>query len=161
VLAPAVRGYRRTMAINHVRSSLPPKKVFEHITNPWEYPKWLLGASTMRDVDDDFPAVGSNFHHRVGVGPLKINDRSQVLEVEQDRKLVLLVKARPVFQGKVTFTIEPQSDGGSLLTIEEVPAFPGAELARPIVDPPTHARNKKSLENLANLMHEGDGETAA
>jgi len=148
------------MAINHVRSSLSPAEVFEHITNPWEYPRWLLGASTMRDVDDAFPAVGSNFHHRVGVGPLKINDRSQVLEVEQDRKLVLLVKARPLFQGKVTFTIEPDGDG-SVLTLEEVPAFPGAELARPLVDPPTHARNRKSLENLADLMHRGDGETAA
>lgn len=149
------------MAINQVRSSLPPAKVFEHLTNPWEYPKWLLGASTIRAVDDDFPAVGSNFHHRVGVGPLKVNDRSEVLEVEPDRKLVLLVKARPLFQGKVTFTIEPDGEGGSVLTFEEVPAFPGAELARPLLDPATHARNKKSLENLADLMHRGDGETAA
>lgn len=148
------------MAKNHVRSSLPPEKVFEHITNPWEYPKWLLGASTMRAVDDGWPAVGTNFHHRVGVGPIKVNDRSQVLEVEENRRLVLLVKARPLFQGKVTFTIEPDGDG-SILTIEEVPAFPGAELVKPVIDPPTHARNKKSLENLANLMHRGDGETAA
>jgi uncharacterized protein YndB with AHSA1/START domain len=148
------------MAINHVRSSLCPEQVFEHLTNPWEYPKWLLGASKMRDVDDAWPAVGSNFHHRVGVGPIKVNDRSQVLEIDPPRKLVLLVKARPLFQGKVTFTVEPDGDG-SRLTLEEEPAFPGASLVRPLVDPPTHVRNKESLENLANLMHPGDGETAA
>jgi len=148
------------MAINHVRSSLTPDQVFAHLTNPWEYPKWLLGASKMRDVDDSWPAVGSNFHHRVGIGPIKVNDRSQVLEIDPPRKLVLLVKARPLFQGKVTFTVEPDGDG-SLLTLEEEPAFPGASLVRPLVDPPTHARNEKSLENLADLMHPGDGETAS
>jgi len=148
------------MATNHVRSSLRPEQVFAHLTNPWEYPRWLLGASEMRDVDDAWPAVGSNFHHRVGVGPIKVNDRSQVLEIDPPRKLVLLVKARPLFQGKVTFTVEPDGDG-SILTLDEVPAFPGAALVRPLVDPPTHVRNKESLENLADLMRSGDGETAA
>ena len=142
-----------------MRSSLSPEQVFAHLTNPWEYPKWLLGASKMRDVDDHWPAVGSNFHHRVGVGPIKVNDRSQVLEIDPPRRLVLLVKARPLFKGKVTFTVEPDGDG-SLLTLEEEPAFPGAKLVRPLVDPPTHVRNKESLENLAELMHRGDGETA-
>ena len=149
------------MAINRVRSSLPPEQVFEHVTNPWEYPKWLLGASTMRDVDDDWPTVGSNFHHRVGFGPLKVNDRSQVLDIDPPRRLVLLVKATPLVQGKVVFTVEPDGTGGTALTLEEGPAVPAGNLLRPVLDPATHARNKKSLQQLADLMHPGDGRTAS
>lgn len=149
------------MAINRVRSSLPPEQVFEHVTNPWEYPKWLLGASTMRDVDDDWPTVGSNFHHRVGFGPVKVNDRSQVLEIDPPRRLVLLVKATPLIQGKVTFSVEPDGTGGTLLTLEEGPALAAANVLRPVLDPATHARNKKSLQQLADLMHPGDGRTAS
>lgn len=148
------------MAKNHVRSSLPPDEVFEHLLDPWEYPEWLLGASTMRDVDDHWPDVGSNFHHRVGFGPLKVNDRSQVLEIDRPHRLVLKVRATPLVQGKVTFTVEPDGGGGSVLTLEEGPAIAVGNLLRPVLDPPTHARNKKSLEKLADLMHRGDGETA-
>lgn len=147
------------MAINRVRCSLPPDEVFEHLLDPWEYPKWLLGASTMRDVDDGWPAVGSNFHHRVGFGPLKVDDRSQVLEIERPRRLVLLVKATPLVQGKVTFTVEPV-DGGSLLTLKEEPAIRAGNLLRPVLDPATHLRNKKSLQQLADLMQAGDGRSA-
>lgn len=149
------------MATNRIRSSLPPEQVFEHVTNPWEYPEWLLGASTMRDVDDHWPAVGSNFHHRVGFGPLKVDDRSQVLEIDPPRRLVLLVKATPLVLGKVTFSVEPDGAGGSVLTLEEGPAVPAGNLLRPLLDPLTHARNKKSLQRLADLMHPGDGRTAS
>jgi uncharacterized protein YndB with AHSA1/START domain len=147
------------MAINHVRSSLRPDEVFEHLLNPWEYPKWLLGASDMRAVDDDWPAVGSNFHHRVGWGPVKVNDRSQIVEIDPPRKLVLYVKATPLVQGEVTFTLE-EVDGGTLLTLQEEPAIPAGNLARPVLDPATHARNKRSLHQLADLMHRGDGASA-
>jgi uncharacterized protein YndB with AHSA1/START domain len=148
------------MAINHVRSSLPPEEVFDHITDPWEYPKWLLGASKMRRVDDSWPAVGSNFHHTVGWGPMKVSDRSEIVEIDPPRKLVLYVKATPLVQGKVTFTLE-EVDGGTLLTLQEEPALPIGNLVRPVLDPATHARNKRSLHQLADLMHRGDGASAA
>lgn len=148
------------MAINRVRCSLPPEVVFEHLTDPWEYPRWLLGASKMRAVDSDWPSVGSNFHHTVGWGPLKVDDRSCVEEIDAPRKLVLYVKATPLVQGKVTFTLE-DIDGGTLLTLQEEPAVPIGNLLRPVLDPATHARNKKSLQQLADLMHRGDGRSAA
>jgi uncharacterized protein YndB with AHSA1/START domain len=148
------------MAINQVRSSLSPDEVFDHLLNPWEYPQWLLGASRMRGVDDDWPAVGSKFHHVVGWGPLKVADHSRIDEIDRPRKLVLYVKATPLVQGKVTFTLD-EVDGGTLLTLKEEPAIAAANVLRPALDPPTHARNKKSLQQLADLMRRGDGATAA
>lgn len=149
------------MAINSVRCTLPPETVFEHLLDPWEYPSWLLGASKMRAVDDEWPAVGSKFHHRVGVGPLKVDDTSEILECDPPRRLVLKVKATPIVQGIVTFTLVPTPEGGTVLTLQEEPAVRIGGLLRPALDPATHLRNERSLKQLADLMHPGDGGTAA
>ncbi|MCO8127881.1 SRPBCC family protein [Acidimicrobiia bacterium EGI L10123] len=149
------------MAINSVRSTLPPEAVFEHLLTPWEYPKWLLGASKMRDVDDHWPSVGSRFHHTVGFGPLKVDDTSEILECDPPRRLVLKVKATPIVQGIVTFTLVPTPQGGTVLTLQEEPAVRAGGLLRPALDPPTHVRNERSLKQLADLMKPGDGDTAS
>ncbi|HEY1118952.1 MAG TPA: SRPBCC family protein [Acidimicrobiales bacterium] len=132
-------------------TSLAPEDVFDHLLDPWRYPEWLLGASTMRAVDDNWPEVGSRFHHRVGFGPLKVNDRSKIIEIEPPTRLVLHVRATPAVQGIVTFTVEPTAEG-SILWLQEEPAVKLGQLMRPVLDPATHVRNKASLRNLADLM---------
>lgn len=132
-------------------TSLAPEDVFDHLLDPWRYPEWLLGASTMRAVDDNWPEVGSRFHHRVGFGPLKVNDRSKIIEIEPPTRLVLHVRATPAVQGIVTFTVEPTAEG-SVLWLQEEPAVKLGQLMRPVLDPATHVRNKASLRNLADLM---------
>lgn len=147
------------MAKNCVTTSFEPEDVFAHLLDPWRYPEWLLGASTMRDVDDNWPEVGSKFHHRVGFGPLKVNDRSKVLEIDPPKRLVLHVRATPALQGIVTFTVEPTAEG-SILWLEEDPALKIAQMLRPVLDPPTHLRNKASLRNLADLMRRDEARAA-
>lgn len=43
--------------------------VWSVLSDGWLYPLWVVGASRMRDVDEDWPAVGSRIHHSVGVWP--------------------------------------------------------------------------------------------
>lgn len=149
-------GYRGTMAKNCVRTALKPDDVFDHLLDPWRYPEWLLGASTMRDVDDNWPEIGSRFHHRVGFGPIKVNDRSKIIDIDRPNRLVLHVRATPAVQGIVTFTVEPTAEG-SILWLQEEPAVKGGQILRPLLDPATHVRNKASLKNLADLMHRDEG----
>lgn len=139
------------MAINHVRTTLSPEAVFDHLLDPWRYPEWLLGASTMRDVDASWPEPGSAFHHVVGFGPLQVPDRSKVLEIERPHRLVLHVRVTPIVQGIVTFTVD-RIEGGSLLFLQEEPAKSIGGLFRPVLDPATHLRNHRSLQRLAALM---------
>ena len=40
--------------------------VWSVLSDGWLYPLWVVGASRMRDVDPDWPAVGSRIHHSVG-----------------------------------------------------------------------------------------------
>ena len=44
--------------------------VWAVLEDGWLYPTWVVGASRMRDVDDNWPEVGSRLHHSVGNWPL-------------------------------------------------------------------------------------------
>ena len=96
-------------------------------------------------------AVGSRFHHRVGLGPLTIADSTELLELEPDRLLRLAVRARPLVSAIVTFTVLGQGDR-CVVGFEEEPG-PRAigNLVRPLLDPVTHVRNHLSLKRLADL----------
>jgi len=93
-------------------------EVFAILVDPTTYPSWLAGASEIRDIDDDWPSIGSRFHHRVGLRPLTLADNSEVLAVEPNRLLRLAVRVRPLISAVVTFTLRhrcgvPPADFGS------------------------------------------------
>ena len=132
-------------------------EVFDVISDPRTYPQWLVGAREIRSIDDGWPAVGTKFHHRVGlVGPVTVADNSEVVAIGAPGTLVLEVRARPLGRGRVTFTLteEPTLDGRPLthLTMDEVPIGAMAPL-RPVLDPPTVGRNRTSLNALVAYLN--------
>ncbi|MCU1498989.1 MAG: hypothetical protein JWM47_2942 [Acidimicrobiales bacterium] len=136
----------------------PRSEVFRALVTPETYPHWLVGARDIRAVDDRWPAVGSTFHHQVGlVGPLKVADSTKVLAIEADRLLSLEVRARPFGRGRATFRLSdaPGDEGAAtVLELDEVPLGMLAP-ARPLVDPLTAIRNRRSLAQLDDLLSSG------
>lgn len=129
-----------------------PSDVWAAVIDPRTYPEWLLGTDKIRDIDDGWPEPGTAFHHRVGVGPFKVDDRTSVLEVVPDTRLVLRIRATPVVRSTVTFTVA-SSGGGTLLGFEEEPAVPViGDLVRPLLGPLTRARNSSSLDRLEAFL---------
>ena len=43
---------------------------------------WAVGAARIREVDEDWPAVGARIHHSVGAWPVLISDTTVVEEVD-------------------------------------------------------------------------------
>ena len=131
----------------------PVSTVFAAIADPWTYPRWLVGCQDIRAVDADWPAPGSRFHHRVGIGPLTIDDATSVLEVREDHLLRLQVRARPLGRGEVTFRVSTAAGAtdATFVTLAEVP-IGALALARPVLDPLTHARNHRSLAALRSYL---------
>ncbi len=145
-----------------VHSTIPaaPEAVFAILVDPETYPHWLIGARDIRRVEANWPEPGSRFHHRVGlVGPLKIADSTKVIEVVPPQVLSLEVRARPLGRGRATFRLSPETtdDGadGTHLEIEEVPLGALRFLA-PALAPLTAARNRRSLDLLADFLTEGE-----
>ena len=138
-----------------------PKEVFGILVDPATYPQWLGGASAVVDVDDAWPAPGSRFHHVVGVGPLRVADSTEVVDIDDGAVLRLRVRARPFISAVVTFRVVG-SDDRCLVTMEEEPALRTiGNLVRPVMDPVVHVRNHRSLRRLAELVERSTGAAAA
>ncbi len=145
------------MAVTQKSMSHPRDVVFTALATPETYPFWLVGCKDIRAVDEGWPVPGTRFHHRVGLfGRLTVADSTKVLDVDAPALLALEVRARPFGRGRVIFTLQATSEGGTLLTIDEVPIGLLAPL-RPLLDPVTAHRNEKSLADLADFL---DGDRA-
>jgi hypothetical protein len=127
--------------------------VFEVLTDPETYPRWLIGARAIRYVDPTWPEPGSKFHHVVGFGPLRIADSTEVLDLDKSALLLRLnVKARPLISAVATFRVIG-SGSRSVVTLQEEPALRTiGNLVRPVMDPTTHVRNHRSLRRLAEVI---------
>jgi NAD(P)-dependent dehydrogenase (short-subunit alcohol dehydrogenase family)/uncharacterized protein YndB with AHSA1/START domain len=148
------------MASNRVHIHARPEEVFAVLSDPECYPHWVVGAAGIRDQDEEFPAVGSRFHHKVGSWPVGVKDHTEVLEVEPPRRLVLKAKARPL--GTATISLElAGSQGGTELRMEEVPGdrLTSLVIGNPVADPALRIRNAEALTRLKRLVEgtpEGD-----
>jgi len=148
------------MARNRVHIHASPPEVFAVLSDPDCYPRWVVGAAGIRDHDEDFPAVGSRFHHKVGSWPVGLKDHTEVTEIDPPRRIVLKAKARPL--GTATIAIDlAESAGGTELTMEEVPGDRLTSLLadNPLADTVLRIRNAEALARLKRLVEgvpEGD-----
>ena len=73
-----------------------PARVWAVLADGWLYPSWVVGASRMRDVEESWPAPGSQLHHSVGLWPLLLDDRTELWLLHVAVALVLATFWRTV-----------------------------------------------------------------
>jgi uncharacterized protein YndB with AHSA1/START domain len=133
----------------------PVEDVFAVLADPYSYGHWVVGSDTIRDADPGWPAQGTRFHHRVGTGPVKTNDHTEVLDVNRPYLLELKANARPFGTAKVTLLLSPRRPDSTEVTMVETA---GDALSRvlfnPLVQPLLVLRNKESLRRLKQLAEE-------
>lgn len=126
--------------------------VFSVVADAWRTADWVVGAELIRAVDDDWPAVGSRFHHRFGIGPLRIDDSTVLEEIDPPHRLVLQARARPYGSAIVALDLVPTADGGTEVTMQEDAVSGLARLVdNPVLRALVVARNRNSLRRLARL----------
>jgi uncharacterized protein YndB with AHSA1/START domain len=129
-----------------------PEQVWSVLADGWLYPLFVVGAARMREVDETWPAVGSQLHHSVGVWPLLINDTTEVLEVEEARRILLLARGWPAGQAHVEISLEPDGQSTVATIVEQATAGPGALIPKPIQDAQLHVRNVETLRRLSFVV---------
>jgi uncharacterized protein YndB with AHSA1/START domain len=143
------------MAKVTVTVDAPPEDVWAVLADADSYGEWVVGSDTVRDADAGFPAKGTRFHHRVGVGPLKTNDHTEVLEADPPFRLELRANARPLGIARVTLLMTPRTGGRTDVTMIEGPGGPISRiLLNPLTDPLVKLRNRESLQRLKRLAEE-------
>jgi len=144
------------MARAEIDVAAPPERVFEVLLDPRYFGHWVLGAREIRGWDDDWPAIGSRFHHTQGKPPLTIEDHSVLEDMDPPHRFVLLAKARPTGTFRVTLKLAPNATGTHITMIEE----PGDKATKLVFSPLAHlllrGRNAVSLQRLKDIA-EGRG----
>lgn len=115
------------------------------------YDQWVVGADTIRAVEDGWPKVGSKLHHTVKAGPVKSNDETEVLESEPRKHLKLRGRARPYGVAEITLDLREIGSTTDVTIKERVVSGPGSLMPNIIQDLALKARNTKTLSNLADL----------
>ncbi|MGN0041283.1 MULTISPECIES: SRPBCC family protein [unclassified Rhodococcus (in: high G+C Gram-positive bacteria)] len=129
-----------------------PSRVWDVLADGWSYATWVVGASRIRKVDATWPAVGSRIHHSVGLWPVLLDDRTEVLSATPERELVLRARAWAFGQAEIRLTIEPASGGGSTITMSEhvVSGLPSM-LPEFVQESAVWPRNRECLSRLTLL----------
>jgi uncharacterized protein YndB with AHSA1/START domain len=147
------------MSVNERVVNASPQAVWDVLSDGWLYPLWVVGATRMREVDDDWPAVGSRLHHSVGVWPAVIDDQTEVLESEPLRRLALRARGWPMGEAKVVLELEELGTTTNVRITEDATAGPGALVPAAVRHPMIKVRNVEALQRLALLVegraHEG------
>lgn len=128
-----------------------PDQVWDVLADGWLYPLWVVGASRMREVDTDWPELGSQLHHSVGAWPLLVDDNTQVVEVVPGRSMTLHARARPSGVAAVKITLEPTGEHTRVVIEEDAISGPARLVPRPVREPGLKWRNTESLRRLAYL----------
>jgi uncharacterized protein YndB with AHSA1/START domain len=133
------------------------ESVWEVLADGWAYPLWVVGATHMRDVDDDWPAVGSRLHHSVGIWPFQLSDETEVVDADPGRRLVLRARAWLAGGAHVQVTIEPRGPAACHVRLREVAAEGVGRFVPGWVQAPAIApRNTETLSRLADIAeHRG------
>ncbi len=137
------------MSVNTRVVAATPDDVWKVLADGWLYPLWVVGATRMRGVDDNWPEKGSRIHHSVGVWPMLINDHTEVLDVVPGRSITLRARAWPVGEAKVTIRLSDVGAQTEVVIEEDAIAGPGVLVPEPLKGLTLKWRNVETLRRLA------------
>ena len=139
------------MAHNEIRVDATPEVVFDVLSDPRSFARWVVGSRKIRRADPEWPAVGTSFDHAVGLGPFTLADTTSVEQSERPRLLMLLVRARPLTRAVVTLQLRPDA-GGTRIEMDERPADHRSRVVfNALTEPLIRLRNAESLRRLKAL----------
>lgn len=128
------------------------------------YSDWVVGTSHIRRVDAGFPAKGTSLHYAVGMGPVRHEGNTEVIDAADGRRLVLEAHAWPAGSMRIEIDLSDATADGCRVRIDERPCRGlAAVLHNPVQDLVLRARNVESLRRLERLAREkaaGSGSSA-
>ena len=128
----------------------PAEAVWGVLADGWQYATWVVGASRVRAIDDEWPAPGARIHHSFGLWPAMINDTTVCEEADEPRYLVLTARGWPLGEARVE--IEVVADGPESCTVsiaEDATTGPGKLVPLPLRQASILPRNREALRRLA------------
>ena len=125
-------------------------ELFAILADGWLYPSWMVGASRIRAVDGTWPAPGARLHYSYGAWPLLVDDDTELLQWEPDKKAVLQATCWPMRQATIALTPEADDASGCHLNMVAEANKGAGRLMPNVVKHALMVRyNTESLQRLA------------
>lgn len=141
------------MAVCAPRAAASPERVRRVLADGHRYADRVIGARSVRAVEGDWPRRGAQVHHEVGLGPLRVRDFTEGVDVAPGSIPVLGAHVGPLGVARVRVDLVP-SGAGSLVTLSEEPLGVPV-VVRLVLELPVFVRNARSLRRLASLASAG------
>ena len=126
-------------------------QVWQVLADGWTYATWVVGASRIRAVASNWPAVGSRIHHSVGLWPLVLSDHTESTSVHEGRELVMSARALPFGAASITLRLHPLPTGCRIEMIEHAQTAPFTAIPKSVQHALAHPRNLEAVRRLALL----------
>jgi uncharacterized protein YndB with AHSA1/START domain len=131
-----------------------PEDVFNVLSNAQTYEHWVVGCQQIRQTDAAFPEPGSSFEHRIGIGPLRLQDITTVVEAWPPHRLVLRTRAWPLGETLVELRMHGRPSGTAIEMRQQPSAGPIAKLDNPLQQLFTSLRDRECLRRLRKLAEQ-------
>jgi uncharacterized protein YndB with AHSA1/START domain len=139
------------VARNDIFIDSPVSVVFEVLSDPRAYGRWVVGSREIRKADDHWPVAGAAIAHTVGKPPLLIKDETEVVHARPPVRLALLAKARPLPSAQITLDLQPEGSGTRVTMVEDISSRALNTLGGPILHAAVRWRNREALRRLKAL----------
>jgi uncharacterized protein YndB with AHSA1/START domain len=143
------------MSETHTHVKAEPDAVFDVLADPKSYAHWVVGSTRIRRAERKWPEPGAVFHHTQGALGVGLKDDTEVIASNRPRQIVLEVRARPFWIGKVEMRLRPSGDGTHVTMIEYPVSGFVKPFHNPLLDRLLHLRNVESLRRLRKLAESG------
>lgn len=139
-------------AVDSIDVGASRQRVFDVLCEPTSYLDWVVGSGRFRGVDAEWPAVGSRFHHTVGVWPFEVRDATELRHIEAPARIELRAMVRPFFEAVVEIRLDDVGYGRTRVTLTERPVGGLASYAGRLSLPALSLRNRLALRRLARVV---------
>ncbi|MET9026694.1 SRPBCC family protein [Nocardia sp. NPDC004168] len=138
----------------HVEITVPttPEQVFSVLADGWLFAAWVVGATHIRDVDDEWPGVGASLHYSAGVWPFTVSDTTEVVSVDPPHMLELEAKLSPFGAAWIRLElVETATDETQIRMYEHAERGLGRLMPNALQELLLVPRNMESLSRLADI----------
>ncbi|WP_129843253.1 SRPBCC family protein [Streptomyces sp. RFCAC02] len=140
------------MAARSVLIRRPPACVWEFLSVPENYHRWVVGTRDSVPLEGDWPATGASLRYTLALGPLRNSGRTVVRDSEPSHRLELEAETRLLGSARIGIEIRPWGED-SLVIVDEHPLRgPGGRLHNRAADAVLQLRNRHMLRLLCALV---------
>jgi uncharacterized protein YndB with AHSA1/START domain len=140
------------MAIVNVVIERPRDQVWDVLSDGYAFKDWVVGTQDIRAVDANWPEVGSAIQYAFGWGPLTINGRTVVRQMEPERRLGLEADAGILGTARIVIELD-EWGGDTVVILDEHPLRgPSYLLHNTVTDAVLLLRGRPMVQNLAKLV---------